>query len=201
MQLTLYHRAGWVMLAALALGVIGAYPAASAPAKKAPAKPAARQKPAPKPPSAVGKTPTETVKNLIGAMQKKDRDLIASAFDWQKFASEMNKMISGQGLDAATYKTLLVETLDVEKSVSANLRVGPEAKKGANAATVEVRRVYPSGAGDANQVRTIHILTLSHEKDGWKIIRLDPPQQPASAPPIRQAPQGMVPAAGTEGSR
>lgn len=186
-------RVGLALAALTGFGPASLVPAPSAqaaPAAKAPAKPR----------TAMGRTPTETVKNLIDAMQKKDKELIASAFNWQKFTDEMNKLLPGEkGLDAGTYKTLLVETLDVEKEISANLRVGPEVKKGANTATVEMRRVYPSGSGGTNQTRTINILSLAKEKDGWRIFRLDS-AQPVTVPPppVQQAPQGMVPAAGSE---
>ncbi|HEY3268328.1 MAG TPA: hypothetical protein VGM37_15520 [Armatimonadota bacterium] len=174
---------------------------AKSPAKAAKAKPAA--KPSVKPATCVGKTPTETVARLIAAMRRKDKAAIGTAFNWNRFAAEMNKLIPGEkGLDAGTYRTLLVETLDVEPAVSTNLRVGKETAKGADVATVEMRRVFPSGSGKTatNQVKTINILSLGKEKDGWRIFRLDSAQTvsvPPPTPAVPRAPQGMVPAAGS----
>jgi hypothetical protein len=198
-------RAGLVVAAVLAYGA--ALPVAAAPGK-ATAKPAKKMavKPVPAKTQTAGKTPSETVSRLIAAMKKRDKAGISGAFNWKRFADEMNKLIpDGKGLDAATYKTLLVETLNVEPAVSNNLRVGQETKKGADTATVEMRRVFPSGSGKSatNQVRTINVLTLGKEKDAlWRIFRLDSAGQaaPTAAPKpmVPRAPQGMVPAAGAE---
>lgn len=206
-------RTGLAMAIVTALASV--LPAAAGPRKAAPkpavktaAKPAAKTtaKPAPRKAGIAAKSPSETVKRLIDAMRKKDRDGISNAFNWPRFAAEMNKLIpDGKGLEAATYKTLLVETLSVERSVSDNLRVGKETKTGADTVTVEMRRVFPSGSGKSAtaQVKTINILSLGKEKDGlWRIFRLDSPNQPANVaapkPPIPRAPQGMVPAATPE---
>lgn len=194
-------RTGLVMAAVMALGAV--CPVAAGPGKTS-AKPAKRTavKRVPAKTPTAGKTPSVTVKRLIAAMRKRDKIAISGAFNWKRFADEMNKLIpDGKGLDAKTYKTLLVETLNVEPAVSNNLRVGQETKKGANTATVEMRRVFPSGSGKSgtSQVRTINVLTLGREKDGWRIFRLDSAGQPASAaapkPMVPRAPQGMVPAA------
>jgi hypothetical protein len=181
-------------------------PAVAAPSKaaKPPAKRAAKA--APKKVGTAAKTPPETVSRLIAAMRRRDKEGISDAFNWTRFAAEMNKLIpDGKGLDAATYKTLLVETLNVEPAVSTNLRVGKETKKGPDTATVEMRRVFPAGSGKSgpNQIRTINVLSLGKEKNGlWRIFRLDsagqPVPAPASKPMVPRAPQGMVPAAGSD---
>jgi hypothetical protein len=187
----------------------GLAPALAAPTK-APAKPTAKAsakttaKPAAKPMAkpAAGKTPSQAVSNLIAAMQAKDQDRIASAFDWQLLTKEMNKMLAGQqGLDAATYKKLFVEMLTVEPSVSKNLSVGKETMKGADKATVEMKRFFPAGSDNttSGQTRTINTLTLAKTSKGWKIYRLDSAQQATVAAPMPpRAPQGMVPAAGAD---
>lgn len=203
-------RVGLVVIVTVALAPC--LPALAGPSKasaKPPAKPAVKTaakhaaKVAPKKTGTAAKTPSETVSRLIAAMRRRDKDGISDAFNWTRFAAEMNKLIpDGKGLDAATYKTLLVETLNVEPAVSINLRVGQETKKGADTATVEMRRLFPSGSGKSatNQVRTINVLSLGKEKNGlWRIFRLDsagqPAPAPASKPMVPRAPQGMVPAA------
>jgi hypothetical protein len=200
-------RTGLAMAVIASLAIV--LPAQAGP-RKAPAKPAAKAAvKTEKKAGIAGKTPSDTVKHLIAAMQRKDKNGISAAFDWPRFAAEMNKLIpDGKGLDASTYKTLLVETLSVEKSVSENLRVGQETKKGPDTATVEMRRVFPSGSGKsvASQVKTINVLSLGKAKDSlWRIFRLDSANQPAAAaapkPMVPHAPQGMVPAAGTEKSK
>lgn len=195
-------RAGLVVLVTVAL--VPCLPAVAGPLKasvKPPAKTAAKL--APKKIGTAAKTPSETVSRLITAMRRRDKGGISDAFNWTRFAAEMNKLIpDGKGLDSATYKTLLVETLNVEPAVSNNLRVGKETKKGADTATVEMRRLFPSGSGKSatNQIRTINVLSLGKEKNGvWRIFRLDSAGQPAPAPVskpmVPRAPQGMVPAA------
>jgi hypothetical protein len=176
-----------------------------APAKAAPkaaAKPAAKAAPKPAAKPAAGKTPSQAVSNLIAAMQVKDQDRIASAFDWQLLTKEMNKMLAGQqGLDSATYKKLFVEMLTVEPTVSKNLSVGKETMKGADRATVEMKRYFPAGSDNAKtgQTRTINTLSLAKTSKGWKIYRLDSAQRATVAAPMApRAPQGMVPAAGAE---
>ena len=117
---------------------------------------------------------------------------------------ELNTMLEGQtGLDAGTYKKLFVEMLNVEPAVSNQLSAGKQTMKGKDTATVEMQRRYPAGsdASKTDQVRTINTLTLTHTKNGWKIFRLDSAAQPVVAAPSplpRSAPQGMVPAAGSE---
>jgi hypothetical protein len=198
-------RAGLVVILTAALAPC--LPAVAAPSKasvKPPAKKTAKL--APKKVGTASKTPTETVSRLISAMRRRDKNGISDAFNWTRFAAEMNKLIpDGKGLDAATYKTLLVETLNVEPAVSTNLRVGQETKKGADTSAVEMRRLFPSGSGKSgtNQVRTINVLTLGKEKNGlWRIFRLDSAGQPAptpvAQPTVPRAPQGMVPAAGSD---
>lgn len=194
----------------LALAVCASLtPAMAAPAKTAPkpaakpvAKPAAKPHPKPSPKPVAGKTPSETVKNLIAAMKVRDAARIGAAFDWPKLTKEMNTMLAGQkGLDQATYKTLFVEMLNVEPSVSKNLSVGKETMKGKETATVEMRRFTPDPDGKGGQTRTINTLTLTKTKAGWKIYRLDSaaqPVTPAAAPLPPRAPQGMVPAAGAD---
>lgn len=168
----------------------------SSAAKKAPAKPAA--KPAAKPVE-LGKTPSETVARLIGFMQKRNREGIAGMFDWQRFAKEMNSLIpDSKGLEAATYKTLLVETLDVPEDVSKNLRVGKQTMKGKDNATVQMERMFPSGTDKSasGQYKPINVLSLYRTAAGWKIYRLDSAQETVvTPPPPARAPQGMVPAA------
>jgi hypothetical protein len=191
---------------AIVTALVSVLPAAAGP-RKAAAKPATKTaaKPAPRNAGIAAKTPSETVRRLIEAMRRKDRVGISDAFNWKKFAAKMNELIpDGKGLEAAVYKTLLVETLSVERNVSDNLRVGKETKTGPDTVTVEMRRVFPSGTGKGvAQIKTINILSLGKEKDGlWRIFRLDSPSQPANVsapkPPIPHAPQGMVPAATPE---
>lgn len=203
-------RTGLAMAIVTALASV--LPVAAGPRKAAPkpaAKPTAKTAaktlvtPATKKAGTAAKSPSETVKRLIDAMRKKDRNGISDAFNWKRFAAEMNKLIpDGKGLEAATYKTLLVETLSVERNVSDNLRVGKETKTGPDTVTVEMRRVFASGTGKSGstQIKTINILSLGKEKDGlWRIFRLDSPNQPANVatpkPPVPHVPQGMVPAA------
>lgn len=199
----------------LALTVCAATPVLAAPAK-APAKPApkpapkAAAKPAAKPAAKVnnkpvaGKTPTETVKNLVDAMKAKDTTRIGAAFDWPHLTKEMNTMLAGQqGLPETTYRQLFVEMLNVEPSVSKDLSVGKETMKGKDKATVEMRRYFSpdSGGPNAGKTVTINTLTLSKTGDGWKIYRLDSAAQPVAATPAPLPPraqQGMVPAAGSD---
>jgi hypothetical protein len=175
-------------------------------APAAPAPPAAADEAQKKEPFfAPGKTARETVTRLHMAIRAQDEEGIATAFDWPRFTTELNKLLPDDGgakIDEEMTRAMLVATMAVPPEVSRDLRVGVERKIDDNNAAVEVRRIIRTRDGDEvrEENRHIHDLVLHKAEKGWLIYRMDSKGQavPPPAKPVQRAPQGMVPAAGEE---